>query len=108
MDVRNARLTLAFRISNSPTFTGATKSKWSILAVTVNARACREAAIAPTRSMYCINRPPNKLPIAFESAGSTISLRSDCDSDTFRSTTNSLISYKSKSRAVSTIEPSHP
>src|ERR1700677_580334 len=41
--------------------------------------------------MYCIKRPPNRLPSAFESAGNTISLRSDCDSATVRSKTKSLI-----------------
>jgi len=50
--------------------------------------------------MYCINRPPNKLPNAFESAGKTISLRSDCDSATVRTKTESLIAYKSKSTAT--------
>ena len=47
---------------------------------------CRTAATAPTRSMNCISRPPNRLPSAFESAGKMISLRSACDSATVRET----------------------
>src|ERR1700680_4286618 len=72
-----------------------------MLSVTTIARASRRAAIAPTRSMYCINRPPNKLPSAFESAGNTISLRSACDSATVLPSTVSLI-------PTSLNPPNHP
>ena len=47
-------------------------------------RAWREAAIAATRSMYCMRRPPKRLPRPLESLGKTISLRSDWDSATVR------------------------
>ena len=53
-------------------------------AVTIIARHAGYAATAPTRSMNCISRPPNKFPSAFESAGKMISLRSACDSNTVR------------------------
>lgn len=62
-------------------------------AVTVYACACRLAAMAPTRSMNCIRRPPKRLPIAFESLGKIISLRSDWDSQTGRGATPSLILF---------------
>ena len=87
MLVRKARLTLAFRISRSPTCAGATKSEWSMLAVTTMAREWRTAATAPTRSIHCIRRPPKRLPMALVSAGKMISLRSACDWATVRETT---------------------
>jgi hypothetical protein len=58
-------------------FDHATKSRWSMEAVTVKARAWRLAAMAPTRSMNCMRRPPKRLPRALVSAGKMISLRSD-------------------------------
>jgi|GEM_PF-5966572 len=77
MEVRKARLTLDLRMRRSPTLTGATKSRWSMEAVTVKERAWRLAAMAPTRSMNCMRRPPKRLPRALVSAGKIISLRSD-------------------------------
>ena len=67
------------------------KVRWSIEADTTIARECRTAATAPTRSINCISRPPNRFPSAFESAGKIISLRSACDSATVRDTTLSSL-----------------
>ena len=60
-------------------------------AVTVMARAWREAAMAPTRSMYCMRRPPKRLPRALESVGKTISERSDWDSATVLELTSTVM-----------------
>src|SRR5580698_7955829 len=68
----------------SPTLTGATKSRWSMEAVTVTARAWRLAAMAPVRSMNCMRRPPKRLPRALVSPGKMISERSDWESATGR------------------------
>ena len=82
MEVLKARLTLALRMRRSPTRTGATKSRWSMEAVTMMARAWRLAAMAPTRSMNCMRRPPKRLPRALVSPGKMISLRSDWEAQT--------------------------
>ena len=51
-------------------------------AVTTKERAWRLAAMAPTRSMNCMSRPPKRLPRALLSAGKMISLRSDWEAQT--------------------------
>src|SRR3954453_2186033 len=56
-------------------------------AVTTCNRECRQATIAPVRSMKCISRPPSRLPRVLASLGRIISVISDSESATRRGAT---------------------